>query len=134
MAGNDDLFSQAQNIARQIGEYARAIVNTNPAPTSTISPFVTGINSLGTTGTTLLVSASTTRHGILFHNPGTASVYVFPSSIATVPTTTSIGGTVVIYGGGTFQMPALQFPNVTDGWSGFTLTGSSQPLTIVEFF
>jgi hypothetical protein len=134
MAGADDFVNQGQNIARQIGEYARSITNTNPAPTSTVSPYFTGVNSLGTTGTTILVTASTSRHGILFHNPGTTSVYIFPSSIATVPTTSSIGGTVVIYGGGTFQMPALQFPNVTDGWSGFTLTGSSQPLTIVEFF
>lgn len=130
---NDDMISTGQNIVRQIGQFAQSIANTNPAATTTASPRALGFNSITTTAA-VIVSNSTTRHGLIFHNPGTANIYVFPTAITTSPTTAIVGGSFIIYPGGTLTFSPLIFPNVNCSWSAFSGTGSSQALTVVEFF
>lgn len=128
-----DGVSVLQNVARQIGQYAQAIVNAYPIPSTTLSPRAIGFNSISTTATTVL-STSVIRHGLVFHNPGTANIYLFPNNISTAPTTTAVGGSFIIYPGGTMTLPSTMFPNLTAGWRAFSGTGSNQALTIIEFY
>lgn len=121
-----------QNIARQLGILANAFANAAPAQTTTASPAATPINNLGTAIATVL-STSLLRHGLIFHNPGTVNVYVFPS-LATAVTTTTIGGSFVIYPGGTLDFPSTVYTNINCGWSAWATTGATNPLTVIEFF
>jgi hypothetical protein len=133
MAAIDDANSTLQNVVRQIGLYAQSIANAYPAATTTASPRAIGFNSITTTAA-LVLSNSTMRHGLVFHNPGTANLYVFPTAITTSPTTAAVGGAFIIYPGGTLPFSPASFPNVNCSWSAFSATGSSQALTIVEFY
>ena len=133
MAGTDDAISQLQNIARQIGEYARAITNTNPQPSSNTSPTTTGTLSgtIGATATTI-IGASTSRHGLFFHNPGQTTVFIYPTGFTPAPSTTSLSGTICFYPGGSLSFPSSEFPNVNTGWSAFTIGGGGV-FTVLEF-
>lgn len=133
MATIDDINSTLQNIAKQLGYAAQSQQNAWPNETIATSPVSTPINSLSTTAS-VVIAASTTRHGLMFHNPGTASVYVYPTLASTAPTTTTVGGSFLILPGGTLEFPPALYPNVNCGWSAFSGTGSSQALTVVEFF
>jgi hypothetical protein len=134
MASIGDINSTLQNIARQLGLSAQSDQLAVPAATTTSSPKFTGV-ALSTTGSTVLVATSAIRHGIMFHNPGaTATIYVFPSNIATVPVTSSLAGALAIAPGSTVQWPPSQFANVNAGFSGFAGTGTSQPFTVIEFY
>lgn len=132
MASVDDVNSTLQNVARQIGQLANAFTNAAPTQTTTTSPSATAINNLGTTIATV-ISTSLVRHGLIFHNPGTVNAYVFPS-LATTVTTALVGGSFIIYPGGTLEFPSTVYTNINCAWSAWVATGSSQPLTIVEFF
>lgn len=134
MASIDDIVSNLKNGVTNIANMASGLLNAYPAPTTTASPQATGLNSLSTTTTVLAVANNTARHGIVFHNPGTASVYVFPTAIATTPGTTSVGGAFLILPGASLSFPSAMFPNATCSWSAFSGTGSNQALTIVEFY
>lgn len=133
MTDATDINSTLQNIARQLGAQAQSQQNAWPNQTAATSPLSTPINSLSTTAS-VVIAASTTRHGLIFHNPGTASVYVYPTLASTAPTTASVGGSFLILPGGTLEFPPSIYPNVNCGWSAFSGTGSSQALTVVEFF
>lgn len=133
MAGADEVISQLQNIAVQLASENQSISNATPAATTTASPKFTGVN-LGTASASVLISTSSIRHGIVFHNPGTATCYVFPTGIATTPTTALLAGSLQIVGGSTVAFPSAQYPNINVGFSGFAGTGASQPMTIIEFF
>ncbi len=134
MPGADEVITQLQNIAVQLSAWNQSQSNAIPVPTTTASPKFTGV-SLGTSSVSVLISTSSIRHGILFHNPGgTATCYVFPTNIQTTPTTSSLGGALAVAPGSTVQWPSAQFPNINVGFSGFAGTGTGQPLTIVEFF
>lgn len=133
MTDATDINSTLQGIARQLGEQAQSQQNAWPNPTAATSPLATPINSLSTTAS-VVIAASTTRHGLMFHNPGTASVYVYPTLTSTAPTTAAVGGSFLILPGGTLEFPPAVYPNVNCGWSAFSGTGSSQALTVVEFF
>lgn len=135
MAGDDQLLSQNQNIAQQIGQIALSLANAAPVPTTTASPKFWGFNNLGTTAATTVLSNSTTRHGLYFHVPSTsAQVLIWGSTLATTPTTAAPGGGFLILGGGSLPLPSSSFPNANCSWLAMSLTGSNQPLTIVEFF
>jgi len=134
MAGVDDVVSSIKTGVTNLANLAGGMVNAYPPPTATVSPAATGLNALGTTAATIAVASSTTRHGIIFHNPGTTSVYVYPTAIATAPTVSAVGGAFLILPAGTLKMSSDSFPNVNCGWSAFAGAGSAQPLTIVEFF
>lgn len=131
--GDQDINSTLQNIARQLGLLNQISGNAFPVATTTSSPQSTPINTLSTTAS-VLIAISTTRHGIVFHNPGTINAYVYPTLTSAAPTTSSVGGSFIIYPGGTLAFPSTLFPNVNCGWSGFSATGSGQPFTVVEFF
>lgn len=131
-SGNpQDGVNAIQGVAQQLGKMAQSIVNMVPAATTATSPTTSG-KTLGTTATAIIAS-SAIRHGIIFHNPGTATVYVFPSA-QTAPTLAAPAGAFVIYAGGTLPFPPTQFPNVNSSWSAFAATGTAQPITVVEFF
>jgi len=132
MTDATDINSTLQNIARQLGASAQSQQNAWPNQTAATSPLSTPC-SLSTTAS-VVIAASTTRHGLMFHNPGTASVYVFPSLTSTAPTTSAVGGSFLILPGGTLEFPPSLYPNVNCGWSAFSGTGSAQALTVVEFY
>lgn len=140
MATIDDINSTLQNIARQLGMQAQSEVNAFPVAIATSSPITYAINNLGTSAITTVLGSSTVRHGLIFHNPGTANIYIFPTNVFTIalasttPTTALLGGTLLIAGGSTLSLPSTIFPNVNTGWRAFSGTGSGQSLTIVEFF
>lgn len=134
MATIDDINSTLQNIARQLGNWAQSQSNAIPVATASTSPLAYSWNNIGTSSATTILVANTGRHGVLFHNPGaTASIYVYPSNIATAPTVSSVGGSIVIYPGATLSLPSPLFANCNGTWLAFSGTGSSQPLTVVEF-
>ncbi len=132
MASMDDLNSTQKGGVQNLSQIARGLTNTMPLATASLSPVATGINTLGTT-VIVLVAANAFRHGIVFHNPGTVSAYIYPTNITTAPTTALVGGSILIDPGGTVAFPSMGFSNVSCGWSGFIATGSSQPLTVLEF-
>lgn len=132
--GVSEVISQLANIARQLSVWSQSITNSTPAATTTTSPKFTGV-TLGTAAAAVVIAASTSRHGILFHNVGnTSNVYLYQTGMTTVPTTTAVAGSIIIYPGGTLSLPSTVFPNINAGFSAFTNTGSSQPFTCVEFF
>lgn len=134
MATIDDINSTLQNIARQLGAQAQSQANAIPNATASTSPISYPFNNLGTTSVTTVIAANPTRYGLLFHNPGaTASIYVYPSSMTSVPTTALVGGTFIIYPGNTLSLPSTMFANANGAWSAFAGTGSNQPFTVVEF-
>jgi hypothetical protein len=131
MASADDINSTLQNIVRQFSNWVASLNNAFPPLTASTSPV-----SFGTTvGTTIsqVIGTSTIRHGIIFHNPGTIDLYVFPS-LNTAVATNSIGGSILIFPGGTWELPSAMYPNVNCAWSAFATTGSTNPFTVVEFY
>ncbi len=134
MATIDDINSTLQNIARQLGAQAQSQANATPNATASTSPVSYPYNNIGTASATTVIGVNATRYGLLFHNPGaTASIYVYPSSMTSVPTTALVGGTFIIYPGGTLSFPSTMFANSNGAWSAFSGTGSNQPFTVVEF-
>lgn len=128
----DNLVSTQKGGVQNLSQLARSITNAMPVPTAAASPVSTPINNLGVSATTVL-AASADRHGLIFHNPGTANVYVYPSLASTAPTTSAVGGAFLIFPGGTLQFPPNAYPNVNCAWKAFSGTGSNQALTVVEF-
>ena len=96
--------------------------------------------SLFSSISTTLTAASSTRYGILFHNPGTANAYVYQTGMSPTPSASLaiVAGAIVIYPGGTLTFPSAYYPNINAGFSAFmgstVATGSSSPFTVVEFF
>jgi len=132
MPGADEVVSQLNNIAVQLGNWVQSLSNAYPVPTTTASPKFTAV-TISTTAVAVIAS-STLRHGLLMHNPGTANYYVYQTGMSSAPTTAALGGSIVIYPGGTLAFPSAMFPNINAGFSAFSGTGSSQPFTVVEFF
>lgn len=134
VSGLTEAVNELRNVARQLSAQSQSMLNASPVPTTTSSPKFTGV-SLGTASVSVVISTSSVRHGLLFHNPGaTATIYVFPTNIATTPSTSNLAGALAIATGATVQWSSSQFANINAGFSGFAGTGTSQPLTIVEFF
>ncbi len=130
--GATEGVSQLQNIARQLSAWSQSQTNAYPVPTSTTSPKFTPVTL--STATSVVVAASTTRHGIWFHNPATTNAFIFQTNMTPAPSSTNFAGGIVIYPGATLAMSPAQYPNINAGFSGFSQTGSSQPFTVVEFF
>ncbi len=130
--GLNDLVSTQKGGVQTLAVLAQALVNAFPKATASTSPVATGLNSIATAAS-VAIAANTLRHGIMFHNPGTTTIYVYPTAMAVAPTTTVLGGTFVIYPGATLQFSPANFPNVNCGWSAFGL-GASLPLTVCEFY
>ena len=124
--------SHLQNIARNLALQAQSELNAYPVPTSTSSPQFTAV-ALNTTSATLIVAASTTRHGMILSNPGTTGAYIWPTSVTTSLSSSSLGGSMLIAAGSSVMLPSSQFPNNTSGWSGISTTAAGQ-FTIWQFF
>lgn len=133
-SGSTEALAHLQNIARNLGIWAQSITNSTPVPTTTTSPKFTGV-TLGTAAVTVLIGTSTIRHGMILHNVGaTATCYIFQTGMASPPTTTSLAGSLAIAPGSSVVWPSSQFTNINAGFSGFAGTGTSQPMTVIEFF
>lgn len=132
LQSQSELINQLNNVVRQLSAGVQSMVNAAPAATTTTSPKFTGVSL--TTTPTVVIPTSTSRHGLVMHNPGTTNIYVYATSIATAPTTTNLAGSIVVYPGGTITFPSAAFPNINAGFSAYNLTGASQPFTVVEFF
>lgn len=130
--GVTEVINQLTNIARQLSVWSQSMTNAQPAATTTASPKFTGV-TLSTTAA-VVIGTSTTRHGMLLHNPGTTTCYIYVTGMSPAPTTSSLGGTILIAAGSTVTLPSTSFSNINVGFSGFVLSGSSQPFTAVEFF
>lgn len=123
-----------QNIARQLGAQAQSQANATPNATASTSPVSYPFNNIGTSSATTIIAANPTRYGLVFHNCGaTAAVYVYPSAMTSAPTFASVGGSFIIYPGGTLSFPSTMFANSNGAWSAFSGTGSNQPFTVIEF-
>ena len=139
MATPDDINSTLQNIARQLGAQAQSQANATPNATASTSPVSYPFNNIGVAAATTVIVANTSRYGLVFHNPGTANIYVFPNNIAaapvsaSLPTFSSVGGSFLIYPSSTLSFPSPLFANVNGAWSAFSGTGSNQSFTVVEF-
>ena len=132
MATEDDINSTLQNIARQLGVQAQSQLNSMPNATTAASPVCYPINNLGTVATSV-IGANQTRFGLVFHNPGTTTVYLYPTTMTTAPTTATLGGTFLVLPGGTLSFPAPYFANANCACAAFVLAGSNQSFTVVEF-
>ena len=130
--GVTEVVNQLTNVARQLSVWSQSMTNIAPAATTTVSPKFTAV-TLSTTAS-VVIGTSVVRHGLVMHNPGTTTIYVFATAIASTPGTTNLAGTIAIYPGGTLSFPASEMPNINAGFSAFNLTGASQPFTVVEFF
>lgn len=134
MASADDINSTLQLIARNLGAQVQSQANATPNATASTSPVSYPYNNIGTASATTVIGVNASRYGLLFHNPGaTASIYIYPSAMTSVPSTTALGGTFVIYPGETLPFPSTQYANANCAWSAFAGTGSNQPFTVVEF-
>lgn len=131
-SGQTEGVSQLQNIARNLALWAQSQVNAYPIPTTTVSPQFRAVTL--STGTSVLVAVSTTRHGLWFHNPATTNAFIYQTGMTSNPTSSNFAGGMVIYPGATLALSSAQFPNINAGFSGFSQTGSSQPLTVVEWY
>lgn len=128
-----DILSAMQNGVTAINRLNERLTTAFPTSTGAVSPVATGVNTLTTT-VSVVLSSNAIRHSVIFHNPGTINIYLFPSNITTVPTLATVGGSFLMLPASTLSFPTLSFPNVTCGWSAFVSSGSSQPFTIVEFY
>jgi hypothetical protein len=86
--------------------------------------------SLGTT-TAPLVGANPDRQSIMFHNPGSATAYVAPTTIATgaalVPTLAALAGCFTIPAGASLVLNG----EMQCAWQGFA-SALGNPLTVFE--
>lgn len=133
MTDATDINSTLQNIAKQLGHWAQVQNNATPVATASTSPVSYPFNNIGTSTATTVIAANTSRYGLIFHNPGTATIYVYPNNMTSAPTFSSVGGSFIIYPGGTLSFPSPLFANVNGAWSAFSGTGSNQSFTVVEF-
>ena len=129
----NDLVSTQKGGVQTLAYAAKALGNAFPPATASTSPVFTGNNSITTTATTV-IDANTQRHGIIFHNPGTTTIFIYPTNMASPPTSVSLGGALSILGGSTVIFSPSSFPNVNGGWSAVSTTGSSLPFTVAEFY
>lgn len=93
---------------------------------------VTAVNTLGQVAIQV-IGQNVARQSLLFHNPGTNSVYVAPmlnaQGVSFTPSSTSLGGTFEIAAGG---YSPLFMGEIQGAWQAFASTGSNQPLTVME--
>ncbi len=126
----------AQDVVNSSATVNASLSNAFPPATTATSPVATGVNNLSTASISVL-GTSTTRHGVVFHNPNLPSssinVYVYPSAIGSPPTLAAPGGAFLILPGDRLPFPSVEFANANAAFSAFASTGSNNALTIWEF-
>jgi hypothetical protein len=128
-----DLVSAIKGLAQNGGGTLNALKNVFPPATTSTSPVFTAVNNLSTTGTTIM-NATTGLSGLILFNPGANPLYFYSTSLATTPTLSSLGGAIEILPSQDYQFPSISFANFNIGLGALVATGSSQPLTILQFF
>jgi hypothetical protein len=104
-------------------------------PLSYAAGKITPVNNVGTGGAQV-IGINGRRSGLRFHNPGIVTLYAYSLNTVPAPSLASLGGAyiifpqndITIYGGnvGTIH-------DVNGAWGAFSVTGSTNPLTIMEF-
>jgi hypothetical protein len=94
---------------------------------------VTPINNLSSAGFVQVIVANSNRNNITFHNPGSATVYVAPTTVGSSggtlnPSISALGGTFEVLPGGWVTLAGV----VQQGFQAMVSSGSSQPLTIMD--
>ena len=110
-------------------------VGSSPSVGPTSGGKVYAYNNLSTTPETV-AAANQSRVSITFHNPGTVNAYVAPANVQTTgtnaalsPTTSALGGCLLILSGG----GQLTISGECQGaWQGFSASGSGNPLTVID--
>lgn len=120
-----DLVTQLQGIARNIGFGVKvdALIQYSYTSISTTPAVVAPING--------------DRKKLLFHNPGTVDIFVFPSLVtnssgaivALSPSTSVLGGCFRVYANGGDR---LVTGNAPTAWQAFSASGSGNPLTVED--
>jgi hypothetical protein len=86
--------------------------------------------TLGTT-TAPILAVNGARQSLIFHNPGSATVYVAPATTATgaplAPSLSALAGCLQIVAGGTL----VAAPECQCAWQGFS-SSAGNPLTVME--
>lgn len=87
-----------------------------------------------------VIGINASRSRITFHNPGTVDIVVFPltvltntpggGSVALTPSTVALGGGFRVFANGG-EIARQGFPS-TQGWQALSVSGSGNPLTIME--
>lgn len=128
MSSADDLVSTQKGGVQTLGQYVQYISSPGRTTSSTTSPKATIITTLGTASFTA-IAASTTRRAIEFinSNPSGPNMWVVSANVAAA---TNQG--IYIPPGGFRRIPHSLAANA--GFNAIAATGSSNTLTIVEFF
>jgi hypothetical protein len=101
---------------------------------------VTAWNTISQTVTNPVIGANPSRKAITFHNPGAVDIVVFPTavlqgvagggSITLTPTFNLLGGGFRIFANG--GQITLTGAVAKQSWQALSVTGSTNPLTIME--
>jgi hypothetical protein len=91
----------------------------------------TPVNNVATGGA-LVIAANPARVSIMFHNPGTQTLYVYPAVTATgaanTPALASLGGSYQLLPGGYLTFAG----ECQTAWGAFAAVGASNALSISE--
>jgi hypothetical protein len=100
---------------------------------------VIAVNNLGTSPVQV-IGVSPTRAQLTFHNPGTVDLVVFPTtvlqnvagggSINLTPSVGALGGGFRVFANGGDRV--VGGPACTQAWQALSVSGSGNPLTIME--
>lgn len=97
---------------------------------------VYGFNALDAVTPTVVAPANTSRQSVVFHNPGTVDVIVFPSLIQTTGSSVANGATVAAKGGGFLVYANGGSLTVTGecqgAWKALAISGSGNALTVMD--
>lgn len=104
-------------------------VNASLGPTTTNTPI--GWHALIDTNSTQIIAANTTtRAGLLFHNPGTVSLYICPAL-------DNSGSALAAGGAGSYLLqPGQSLPIVglcSSAFNAAAASGAGRPVTVFEF-
>jgi len=98
---------------------------------------VTALNNISTSPAQV-IGINPARTQIIFHNPGTVDIVVFPALVLNAsggntvltPNTSTLGGGFRVFGNG--GMIAIGAPVAQQAWQALSVSASGNPLTIVE--
>lgn len=128
MAGADDVNSTLQGIVRNLGQLAQIANAPGYTLSTATSPKATIVTTLST-ASMQVIAASTVRRAMTFFNsnPSGQNIWVVPANVSAV-----INQGIPIAAGSSYATPASVDNNAA--WNAIAATGSTNVLTIIEFF
>lgn len=128
MSGADDVNSTLKGIVTNLGVLAQLASAPGYTLSTATSPKATIVTTLSTSSLQV-IAASTTRRAMTFFNPNPSgnNIWVVPANVSAV-----INQGILIVPGGDFPTPASVDNNAA--WNAIAATGSTNVLTIIEFF